>query len=46
VEIKLCLAQLITQYRLLPSSDEKYKLNISEEIVITPQNVFVKLEKR
>ncbi len=46
VEIKLCLARLITEYRILPSLDEKHKLNIGEEIVIAPEKVFVKLEKR
>ncbi len=46
VEIKLCLARLINEYRILPSSSEEYKLNIGEEIVIAPEKVFVKLEKR
>ena len=46
VEIKLCLARLINEYRILPSVEEKYKLNIGEEVVITPEKVCVKLEKR
>jgi len=46
VEIKLCLARLINEYRILPSFDEKHKLNIGEEIVIAPEKVFVKLDKR
>ncbi len=46
VEIKLCLARLINEYRILPSLDEKHKLNIGEEIVIVPEKVFVILEKR
>jgi hypothetical protein len=46
VEIKLCLARLISEYRILPSLDEKHKLNIGEEVVIAPDKVFVKLEKR
>ncbi|UJR16556.1 hypothetical protein I4U23_003457 [Adineta vaga] len=36
METKLCLAQLISTYRILPSSSEDYKLNISEQIVMTP----------
>jgi cytochrome P450 len=46
VEIKSCLARLINEYRILPSFDEKHKLNIGEEIVIAPEKVFVKLDKR
>jgi hypothetical protein len=46
VEIKLCLARLINEYRILPSLDEKHKLNIREEVVMAPEKVFVKLEKR
>ncbi len=46
MEIKLCLARLISEYRILPSLDEKHKLNIGEELVIAPDKVFVKLEKR
>lgn len=46
MEIKLCLARLINEYRILPSSDETYKLNIGEEVVIAPEKVFIRLEKR
>ena len=46
METKLCLARLISEYRILPSLDEKHKLKIEEELVITPDKVFVRLEKR
>ncbi|CAF1383380.1 unnamed protein product [Rotaria sp. Silwood1] len=46
MEMKSCLARLMSTYRILPSSQEKYKLNICEEIVIAPAQVFIKLEKR
>ena len=46
MEIKLCLARLINEYRIIPSLDEKHKLKIGEEIVIAPEKVFIKLEKR
>ncbi|CAF0846572.1 unnamed protein product [Adineta steineri] len=46
MEIKLCLAQLISAYHILPSSSEGYKINTEEQIVIAPEKVFVKLEKR
>ncbi|CAF3944887.1 unnamed protein product [Adineta steineri] len=46
MEIKLCLVRLINEYQLLPASDEKYKMNIREHIVIQPEKVFVRLEKR
>jgi len=46
VEIKQCLARLINEYRILPSLDEKHKLNIEEILVIAPEKVYVKLEKR
>jgi hypothetical protein len=46
VEIKLCLARLIHEYRILPPSHEKYELNLHEGIVIAPEKVLIKLEKR
>ncbi len=46
MEIKQCLARLINEYRILPSLDEKHKLNIEEILVIAPEKVYVKLEKR
>lgn len=46
MEIKLCLVRLINEYRILPSLDEKHKLNIGEEVVIAPEKVYIKLEKR
>lgn len=46
MEIKLCLARLITEYRILPSLDEKHQMKVGEQIVIAPEKVFVKLEKR
>ena len=46
MEIKLCLARLITEYRILPSLDENHKLMVGEVLVIAPEKVFVKLEKR
>ncbi|CAF3981022.1 unnamed protein product [Rotaria sordida] len=46
MEIKSCLARLMNTYQILPPSQEKYELNMCEEIVITPEKVFVKLEKR
>ncbi|CAF4198958.1 unnamed protein product, partial [Rotaria sordida] len=46
MEIKSCLARLMSTYQILPPSQEKYELNMCEEIVITPEKVFVKLEKR
>jgi hypothetical protein len=46
VEIKLCLARLIHEYRILPPSNEKYELNRREGIVIVPEQVLIKLEKR
>ena len=44
--MKLCLARLINEYRIVPSSDEKHGLKIVEQIVIAPEKLFVKLEKR
>jgi hypothetical protein len=46
VEIKLCLARLVHQYRILPSSNENYKLNLHESIIVAPEEVLIKLEKR
>jgi len=46
MEIKECLARLINEYRILPSLDEKHKFNVGEVLVIAPEKVFVKLEKR
>ncbi len=46
MEIKLCLARLIHEYRILPPSNEKYELNRREGIVIVPEQVLIKLEKR
>ncbi len=46
MEIKLCLARLISEYRILPSLDDKHKLNVEEVVVMAPEKVFVKLEKR
>jgi hypothetical protein len=41
--MKLCLIRLINEYRILPSEEN---LNISEQFVLAPKNVFVKLQKR
>ncbi|CAF1078540.1 unnamed protein product [Adineta ricciae] len=46
MEVKLCLAQLISTYRILPSSFEDYKLNITEQLSMTPDSVCIKVEKR
>ncbi|CAF3694472.1 unnamed protein product [Rotaria sp. Silwood1] len=46
LEIKLCLVRLINEYRILPTDDIEQKLNITEQFVVAPEHVYVKLEKR
>ncbi len=43
MEIKLSLVGLLTEYRILPCEQD---LHVSEQFVVAPKNVFVKIEKR
>lgn len=47
MEIKLCLSRLLHQYSIRPGDnmEENFKL-IYSNLVLHPENVFVKIEKR
>jgi len=46
VEMKSCLAQLISKYKILPSFDQNIQLKTKEEIVIAPEQIPIQLQKR
>ncbi|CAF0791603.1 unnamed protein product [Rotaria sordida] len=46
MELKLCLIQLLCQYRILPSDKTEEGFKQEETVVIQPNAIFVKLEKR
>ncbi|CAF1380892.1 unnamed protein product, partial [Didymodactylos carnosus] len=45
-EIKLALVKLLTHYTIVPSDKLETHLNIQELAIITPSEVWIKLEKR
>lgn len=44
--MKLALVRLIDQYKIYSVSDEPQPLKLREELVITPDNVNIRLVKR
>ncbi|CAF4626543.1 unnamed protein product, partial [Rotaria sp. Silwood2] len=46
MELKLCLIHLLNQYRILPTDKTEKGFKLEERVVIQPDAIFVKLEKR
>ena len=46
MELKMCLIQLLRQYRILPGDKIEEGIKQEEKVVIQPHAIFVKLEKR
>ncbi|CAF3454223.1 unnamed protein product [Rotaria socialis] len=46
MELKMCLIELLQQYRILPSDKTEEGFQLREKISIGPDAVFIKLEKR
>jgi hypothetical protein len=46
MELKMCLIQLLRQYRILPGDQIEEGFKQQERLVIQPNAIFVKLEKR
>ena len=46
MELKMCLAQIIREYTILPGEKMKEGYQVNENLVIYPKGVFIKLEKR
>lgn len=46
MELKMCLIQLLRQYRILPGDKMEEAFKQQEGAIIEPEAVFVKLEKR
>ena len=46
MELKMCLIQLLRQYRILPGDKIEEGFKREERFVIQPDAIFVKLEKR
>ena len=46
MELKICLIQLLRQYRILPGDKIEEGFKQQERLVIQPDAIFVKLEKR
>ncbi|CAF3917122.1 unnamed protein product [Rotaria sordida] len=46
MELKICLIQLLRQYRILPGDKIEEGFQRQERIVIQPDAIFIKLEKR
>ena len=45
-EIKICLTRLLRDYTILPGEHLESKFKLIDEIVIAPEEVWVKLQKR
>ncbi|CAF4161225.1 unnamed protein product [Rotaria sordida] len=46
MEIKICLIQLLRQYRILPGNKLEQEFKCKEKFIIQPNAIFIKLEKR
>jgi cytochrome P450 len=46
LELKMCLVRLLREYRILPGDKIEEGLKQEERLVIQPNGIFVKLEKR
>jgi cytochrome P450 len=46
MELKMCLIRLLRQYRILPGDKIEEGFQRTERLVIQPDAIFVKLEKR
>jgi cytochrome P450 len=46
IEMKILLTRLLRDYNILPGDQLESKFNIREKVVIAPEEVWVKLEKR
>ncbi|CAF4027201.1 unnamed protein product, partial [Rotaria sordida] len=45
MELKMCLIQLLRQYRILPGDNIEQGFKRQEKIVIQPDAIYVKFEK-
>ena len=46
MELKMCLARLLHIYTILPGDDIEEGFKTNEKLVIQPEAVYIKLEKR
>jgi cytochrome P450 len=46
MQIKLCLTRILQQYYILPSEKTEKEFIIRETLVIIPNSIYIKLEKR
>jgi len=46
MELKMCLSQLLRQYIILPGEDIEKGFKHQETLLIQPDAVYIKLEKR
>ena len=46
MELKMCLIELLRQYRILPGDKIEEGFNRHEKFVVQPEAIFIKLDKR
>jgi thromboxane-A synthase len=46
MELKMCLAQIMRQFRILPGDKMEEGFSLNETLVIRPNGMYIKLEKR